>query len=367
MSAPDIQEEDVALVSQALRSGTLSLGPFLKKFEEECARFLGARHAVAVSSGTAGLHLCMVAAGLGEGDEVITTPFGFVSSANAILYERARPVFVDIDETSFNIDPEQTARAVTDRTRAILPVHVFGQPCAMTELMVLARKRGLYLVEDACEGLGSEYRGRKLGTLGDAGVFSFYPNKQITTGEGAIITTDDDGCAALFRSLRNQGREHMGAWLEHVRLGYNYRLDEMSAALGLSQISRIEQIIAARARVAALYDAALGSIAGLIRPAPLPDTSRMSWFVYVVRLPLGVNRDRVIARLAEKNVPSRAYFPPIHLQPYFRERFGYKAGDFPVTERVAASTLALPFHGQMHDEEVEYVAHHLRQALERAA
>ena len=251
MSAPDITEEDVALVTAALRSKVLSLGPFLSRFERAFARYIGAEHAVGVINGTAGLHLCIRAAGIADGDEVITTPFSFVASANCMLYERAVPVFADIDETTMNLDPALAAAAVTERTRAVLPVHVFGQPCEMTELGELCRARNLLLLEDACEAVGAEYGGRKIGTFGKATVFSFYPNKQITMGEGAVITTNDPEWASLLRSLRNQGRNEMQTWLCHDRLGYNYRLDELSAALGVSQLQRIE----ARSARAAADDA----------------------------------------------------------------------------------------------------------------
>jgi len=243
MSAPDIDAGDIELVVQVLKSGRLSMGPFLDRFERSFADYIGTRHAIAVSSGTAGLHLCICAADIGVGDEVITTPFSFVASANCILYERATPVFVDIDERSMNIDPSLAAAAITDRTRAILPVHVFGQPCGMDELHDLCSGHSMLLIEDACEALGSEYRGRKVGKFGAAGVFGFYANKQMTMGEGGVITTNNDDWDARLRSQRNQGRDEMGTWLRHERLGFNYRLDEMSAALGLSQLLRIDELI----------------------------------------------------------------------------------------------------------------------------
>ncbi len=355
MSAPDIGPRERELVNEVLATPYLSIGPYIERFEAAFAAYVGAAHAVGVSSGTAGLHMCVVAAGIGEGDEVITTPFSFVASANCILYERAVPIFVDIDEASLNLDPDRVAAAITDRTRALLPVHVFGQPCAMDELLAIAGERELVVIEDACEAVGAEYRGRKVGTFGKAGVFAFYPNKQMTTGEGAIITTDDDEWAAVLSSLRNQGRDEMGTWLHHVRLGYNYRLDELSAALGLAQIERIEELLAKRERVAAAYGARLRALPGVEPIRPVPSTTRLSWFVYVVRLAPEIDRDRVIARLAEAGVPARPYFSPIHLQPFYRERFGYREGDFPIAERVAASTLALPFHANLPEEQVEYV------------
>jgi perosamine synthetase len=367
MSAPDIQSEDIELVTQALQSKTLSLGPFLSNFERTFANYIGTNHAIGVANGTAGLHLCILAANIADGDEVITTPFSFVASANCILYERATPVFVDIDETSMNIDPELTRQAVTERTRAVLPVHVFGQPCAMTELNGLCRERDLLLIEDACEAVGAEYRGRKVGTFGKAAVFSFYPNKQMTMGEGAVITTDDPDWAALLRSLRNQGRNELSTWLSHDRLGYNYRLDELSAALGLSQLRRIEILLARRQAVAARYTELLRGIPGVSVLPEVPSTSRLSWFVYIIRLQPEIDRDRVIADLEKRQIPSRVYFTPIHLQPFYRKQFGFREGDFPVTERVAASTLALPFHGNLSIADMEYVAESLRCSIARAA
>jgi perosamine synthetase len=367
MSAPDIRAEDIELVTQVLQSKTLSIGPFLSDFEHTFADYIGTAHAVGVANGTAGLHLCIRAANIADGDEVITTPFSFVASANCILYERARPVFVDIDETSLCIDPDLTRRAVTPRTRAVLPVHVFGQACAMTELDALCRERNLLMIEDACEAVGSEYRGRKVGGFGKAAVFAFYPNKQMTMGEGAVITTDDSDWAGLLRSLRNQGRNEVSTWLYHERLGYNYRLDELSAALGLSQLRRIERLLAQRQAVAARYTELLRDIPGISVLRQVPSTSRLSWFVYVIRLHRDINRDRVIAELESKWIPSRVYFTPIHLQPFYRQSFGFSEGDFPVTERVAASTLALPFHGNLPVEDMDYVVEALRHAVARAA
>jgi perosamine synthetase len=365
MSAPDIQPEDIRLVTQVLESKVLSIGPFIESFEREFAAYVGTRHAVAVSNGTAGLHLCIHAAGISDGDEVITTPFSFVASANCILYERAVPVFVDIDEATMNLDPALARAAVGDRTRAVLPVHVFGIPCAMDELTALCDQRGLFLFEDACEAIGAEYRGRKIGTFGKAAVFAHYANKQMTTGEGGVVTTDDADLAALLRSLRNQGRQETGTWLSHERLGYNYRLDELSAALGLSQLRRIESLLARRAAAAARYTELLSHIPDVRFLDAVRSTSKMSWFVFVVRLGASIDRARVIEVLAERHVPSRVYFSPIHLQPFYRKRFGYVEGDFPVSERVAASTLALPFHSNITDEDMAYVAESLEWAIDR--
>jgi len=367
LSAPDIQAGDVELVARVLRSNRLSIGPFVKELEHDFADYIGTKHAVAVTNGTSGLHLCMRAAGIVEGDEVITTPFSFVASANCILYERATPVFVDIDEASLNLDPALVARAVTGRTRAMLPVHVFGQPCAMDELQAVCRDRNLVLVEDACEAVGAEYKGRKVGTFGKAAVFSFYPNKAMTLGEGAVVATDDPHWAELMQSLRNQGRSDGGTGYSSDRLGYNYRLDEMSAALGVAQLKRLDRLLAQRQAVAARYSDLLRRVPGVTVKDAVSSTTRMSWFVFVIHLDPHIDRDRVIEQLEARGIPSRVYFAPIHLEPYYRERFGFKPGDFPVAERVAASILALPFHTNLSDAEMDEVVAALQSAVVRAA
>jgi perosamine synthetase len=363
MSKPDIQPEDIEHVTRVLQSGQLSLGPYVQAFESAFADYVGARHAVAVSSGTAGLHLCMHAAGIGEGDEVITSPFSFVASVNCALYEQATPVFVDIDPVSMTMDPRLVAAAVTARTRIVLPVHVYGQPCAMDEISAVCREHRLLLIEDACEAVGAEYRGRRIGAIGKATVFAFYPNKQMTTGEGGMITTDDAEWAARLRSLRNQGRDDGRTWLNHVRLGFNYRLNEMSSALGLSQLRRLDQLLAMRDEVAQCYGQLLKTVPGVSCLQVVPSTTRLSWFVYVVRFDPGIDRDQVIDCLEQDGIPSRVYFRPVHLQPYLTRRFGYKPGDFPVTERIADSVLALPFHANMPVDDVEQVVAALRKAV----
>ncbi|MBF7729329.1 DegT/DnrJ/EryC1/StrS family aminotransferase [Pseudomonas sp. N040] len=365
MSAPDINDQDIALVVQALKSGQLSMGPFVEQFEQKFSAYIGARHAIAVSSGTAGLHLCMHAANLRPGDEVITSPFSFVASANCILYEGAKPVFVDIDEATFGVDPSLVANAINQNTRAILPIHVFGQPCAMDELLTLASKHELLVFEDACEAVGAEYRGRKVGSFGKANVFAFYPNKQMTTGEGGIILTDDDEWAEKFRSLRNQGRSKMGAWLHHEVLGFNYRMSELSAALGCSQISRIDELLDKRQNAANHYQQRLAGIPGVRLLQPTPATTRMSWFVMLIRLDPDICRDSVMQHMQAAGIPTRTYFSPIHLQPFFREKFGYQEGDFPVTESVAKGTLALPFFSSMAVGDIDYVADCLKVAIAR--
>jgi perosamine synthetase len=367
LSSPDIHADDIELVVRVLRSNRLSIGPFIKQLERDFADYIGTKYAVAVTNGTSGLHLCMRAAGLAEGDEVITTPFSFIASANCILYERATPVFVDIDEASLNIDPALVARAITARTRAMLPVHVFGQPCAMDELQAVCRDRNLVLVEDACEAVGAEYKGRKVGTFGKAAVFSFYPNKAMTLGEGAVVATDDPQWAELMQSLRNQGRSDGGTGYFSDRLGYNYRLDEMSAALGVAQLERLDRLLAQRQAVATRYSEMLRRVPGVTVKSAVSSTTRMSWFVFVIHLDPRIDRDRVIEQLEARGIPSRVYFTPIHLEPYYRQRFGFKPGDFPVAERVAASILALPFHTNLSDAEMDEVVAALQSAVVRAA
>jgi perosamine synthetase len=366
LSRPEISEEDIQAVVAVLRSSRLSLGPKLQEFESALASFVSARYAIAVSSGTAGLHLCMEAAGIRPGDEVITSPFSFVASANCILYVGAKPVFVDIDPCSLNLDVTQVADKIREGTKVLLPIHVFGRPCEMTPLLEMGRAHGLFVLEDACEAVGAQYKGKAAGTLGHAGVFAFYPNKQITTGEGGMIVTGDEEFALICRSLRNQGRGLGSGWLEHVRLGYNFRMTEMQAALGLSQLRRISEFMARRAQVAAWYHEFLKDCKAIRLPAEPPVHITVSWFVYVVILRdefTAEERNRVLAELHQRRIECSNYFPPIHLQPYFRERFGYRPGHFPVTERVASRTIALPFHSRLSRQEVERVASTFRSVL----
>ncbi len=367
LSAPDIRDEDVAAVVDALRSGSLSKGPYTAAFEKAFADYIGTPHAIAVTNGTAALHLCLRAAGIADGDEVITTPFGYVASANAILYCGARPVFVDIDEETMNIDPALAASAVGERTRGLLPVHVFGQPCAMDELVQLCASSGLRLIEDACEAIGSEYRGRKVGSFGGTAAFSFFPNKQMTTGEGAMITCGDSETASLLRVLRNQGLREGSASLDHVELGYNYRMTELSAALGFAQLARIDEMLGLREAVAEQYRERLEPIEGIRLIEAAPATTRLSWFTAAVRLDPRFDRNAVIAALADKGVPARGYFEPLHLQPYYRRTFGYAAGDFPITERVARTTLAIPFHNHLGEDDIHIVCDALEQVLKQLA
>lgn len=367
LSRPDISWEDKQAVVAVLDTPFLALGPHVQRFEEAVAGYVGARFGVAVSSGTSALHLLVKAFGIGEGDEVITTPFSFIASANCILYERARPVFVDVEPETGNINPDLIERAITARTKAILSVDSFGHPARLDDIRGIAERHGLAVIEDACESLGSEYRGQKCGSPAYAhgASFAFYPNKQITTGEGGMIVTDDEEVARLCRSMRNQGRGETGVWLSHERLGYNYRMDEMSAALGLSQFRRLEEILAKRERVARMYADHLSRISGISLPRVAPEVTRMSWFVYVIRVEDGINRDSVMDYLTQMGIQCRPYFSPIHLQPFYRQLFGYKEGDFPVAERLGRSCIAIPFHNNLTKEEIAYVAEKLEEAVAR--
>jgi perosamine synthetase len=363
LSAPWIDGREEELVVETLRSGQLSLGPMIDHFEEALAARAGAPRVAAVSSGTAGLHLCMRLAGIGPGDEVVTTPFSFVASANCALYEGATPVFADIDPDTLNLDPAAVEAAITSRTKAILPVHIFGYPAELAELEAIAERHGLAIVEDACEALGSEYRGRPIGSSGHPAVFAFYPNKQMTTGEGGAVAVGSEEEWALLKSLSNQGRSDSGEWLTHARLGYNYRLDDISSALGLAQLERFDEILGARAEVARRYGELLAAVEGVEPPLPDDDDHRRSWFVYVVKLAPGVDRNGVMARLGEEGIASKPYLPSIHLQPFYRERFGYREGMLPVSEDASARTLALPFHARLPAEDQERVVDALARAL----
>lgn len=365
LSRPSITEEDVTAVLEVLRSPHLSLGPQLHAFERAVAAYVGTTEAVAVNSGTSGLHLCLAAHELGPGDEVITTPFSFVASANCVLYQGATPVFADIDPLTLCLDPDQVEARITQRTRALIPVDVFGQPAPLERLCEIARSRELLLVEDACEAIGAERNGRRIGGHGTAAVFAFYPNKQMTTGEGGAIVTNDEQIARTLRSLANQGRDDNGTWMNHVRLGFNYRLDEMSAALGRSQLVRLDEMLDRRARVAAWYTERLRDLEAVDVPGVAPETTRMSWFVYVVRLDERIDRMALMTDLAADGIPTRPYFVPIHLQPFYRQRFAYRPGDFPVTERIALTTLALPFFTDMTEAQVDEVCERLARHVAR--
>jgi perosamine synthetase len=363
LSAPWLGEREEELVLETLRSGRLSLGPMVDRFEELLAEQLGAVRVAAVSSGTAGLHLAVRLAGLGPGDEVITTPFSFVASANAILYEGATPVFVDVDPRTLDLDPDAAAAAVTGRTKGILVVDIFGYPAELDPLLGLASSNGLAIIEDACEALGARYRGRPIGAHDHPAVFAFYPNKQVTTGEGGAVAVSSEDEWMLLKSLSNQGRTDTGEWLTHGHFGFNYRLDELSAALGVAQLERLDETLERRSAVAARYAELLGGLDGVELPAADDDDHVRSWFVYVVRLADGVDRDAVMAHLAEAGVASKPYLPCIHLQPYWRERFSTREGMFPVAEGASRRSLALPFHTQLAAVDQERVAEALAAAL----
>lgn len=368
LSSPDITQHEIDAVVDVMQTPTLSIGPKIDEFEKHCARIAGRRHAVGVSSGTAGLHCAMLAAGIGPGDEVITTPFSFVASANCILYVGATPRFVDIDPKTLNLDPTRLEQALTPRTRGIVAVEAFGHPGGMIEVERFARLHELALIEDSCEGFGGRIGERPIGSFGRASVFAFYPNKQITTGEGGMILTDDDRFAEICRSLRNQGRDGM-AWLAHQRLGYNYRLSEINAALGVAQCERLTEILDNRRRVAHEYMSRLMDNRFLILPT-LQDDTYMSWFVFVVRLNdlfAPSDRDHIMRCLRTEGIGCNNYFPPIHLQPYMIDRFGFKSGDFPICEYVSARTIALPFFSRMSRYQVNRVCETLEKVLERTA
>ncbi len=353
LARPVLGSAEEEAVLAVLRSGRLSLGPLLAQFEQEFAAYVHAEHASAVSSGTAGLHLALRAVGVSDGDEVLTSPFSFVASANAALYERARPVFADIDPVTLNLDPDAAGAALTDRTAALLPVHVFGYPADIPAL----ERLGLPIVEDACEALGAvDPDGVPVGGRGHPAVFGFYANKQLTTGEGGMVTTAQAEVKERLDSERNQGRAPDMGWLDHDRLGFNYRLSDIACALGLAQLQRLDNMLAGRARVAALYREALASGPELQLPCPDSGGSRRGWFVFVVQLPRGSDRDDTVRALGQRGIPSKPYFPAIHLMSYYRQRFGHREGEFPVCEDVAARSIALPFFPEMTEGQVQRVA-----------
>jgi perosamine synthetase len=364
LARPVLGEAEERAVIEVLRSGQLSLGPRVPEFERRFAARVGAPLASAVSSGTAGLHLALRAVGVGEGDEVITSPFSFVASANAALYERARPVFADIDPVTLNLDLGAAAAAVTERTKALLPVHIFGYPADLPAFERLAEEHGLQIVEDACEALGAVHAdGTAVGGRGHPAVFGFYANKQLTTGEGGMVTLGDEELKARIDSERNQGRAPDMGWLDHDRLGFNYRLSDIACALGIAQLERLDGMLAARGRVASSYREALAGIEGLGLPCADSGGERRGWFVFVVQLPHGVDRDATIRALAAKGIQSKPYLPAIHLMSFYRERFGHREGEFPVCEDVAARSVALPFFPEMSEGQVTRVAEQLRAVL----
>jgi perosamine synthetase len=374
LAKPGIGAREEELVVDVLRSGRLSLGPVQERFEREFASWLGVDDAVAVSSGTAALHLGVRVLGWGEGDEVVTSPFSFVASSNCLIYEGAKPAFADIDPVTLNLDPAAARAAVGERTAGILPVDIFGYPADLAAIREIADGHGLGVLEDSCEALGAvDAGGVALGAAGHLATFAFYANKQLTTGEGGMIVPRNPDEAAALRSERNQGRAVDMDWLDHDRLGFNYRLTELQAALGIAQLERIDELLAERARVAGLYEAALGEIGGraagegpaegLVLPCADRGDERRSWFVYTVRLPAEADRDAVVADLAQRGVASKAYLPCIHLMPHYRERFGHSEGEFPVAEAVAERSLALPFFPGMAESQVDRVREALSEGL----
>jgi len=367
LSQPVIGPREEELVLETLRSGRLSLGPMLLDFERRFAERMGVEHVSAVSSGTAGLHLAVRSAGIQPGDEVITTPFSFVASANCLIYEGATPVFCDIDERTLNLDPAAAGAAVTGRTSGILPVHIFGYPADMPAFEQLAARNDLWLVEDACEALGAVHAdGRLVGARGHPAVFAFYPNKQMTTGEGGIVVCSSAEMKERIDSERNQGRAPDMGWLDHDRLGFNYRLSDLACALGIAQLERLDELLAGRARVASLYNDALAGVEGVELPCPDQGGDRRSWFVYVVKLPAEVERDAAIEALRARGVDSKPYLPAIHLMSFYRRRFGHREGEFPVCEDVARRSLALPFFPHLTEGQIAQVAEALREVLAEA-
>ena len=364
LSRPDITEKEIEAVTAVLRSPNLSLGPKLTEFEDAFTAYIGRKRAIAVNSGTSGLFLCMQALGIAPGDEVITTPFTFIASSNCIMMASAVPVFVDIDPTTLNIDPAKIEEKITEKTRAILPVEVFANPAGFDEVCKIAEKHNLYIIEDSCEALGSALNGKKTGTFGQMSVFAFYPNKQITTGEGGIILTDDDQLADTCVSLRNQGRAGRG-WLAHKQLGYNFRLSDINCALGIVQLGRIEQIKAKRKQVAEWYQSLLADEKRLIVPAE-PIGCDINWFVFVVQLTenfSAAQRDDVIKAMNSRGIQVSNYFPPAYLQPFMIEKFGYRQGDFPITDSVSSRTIALPFYNNLAKAQVQTVCKTLKACL----
>jgi len=364
LARPYLDEREEELVLEVLRSGRLSLGPTIDLFEELIAERVGAPYAVAVSSGTAGLHLLVRTAGIGGGDEVITTPLSFAATANCFLHEGATPVFADVDPRTWNLDPPAVEAAITDRTKAVIAVDIFGYPCELDALIALCERHGLALIEDSAEALGAEYKGRSIGSHGPPGVFGFYPNKQLATGEGGVVTTHSEEQREQLVSLRNQGRSYSGgSWFDHVRLGFNYRWTDIQAAVGIAQLEKLDELLELRSAAAERYNALLGEIDGVeLAPADDEDHKR-SWFVYVVRLAPEIDRSRVMAEMRERGVDVAEYMPCIHLLTYMREQFGFAEGLCPVAEEISSHTLALPFFPGIDADDQEYVVEVLREVL----
>ncbi|MCF7906869.1 DegT/DnrJ/EryC1/StrS family aminotransferase [Patescibacteria group bacterium] len=379
LSNPDITEKERKAVLDVLKTPNLALGPKLKEFEEKFAQYIGAKYAIAVNSGTSALHLLIKSIGIKEGDGVITTPFSFIASANCILYEKAKPIFVDIDPLTLNIDPGKIEKTITNlpaekrkKLKAMVIVDVFGFPADWDKISKIAKKYNLKIIEDSCEAIGAEYKSgavpvrkqspwRKCGSFGDAATFAFYPNKQITTGEGGLIVTNNKKIADHCRALMNQGRKvENGKWLEHFYLGYNYRMSDINAALGLTQLSRLQEILKKREKVAKMYDQELKNIPEIQIPYRNPQ-AKISWFVYVVQIKK--NRDQILKKLRAKGIACSNYFQPIHLQPLYRKKFQYKKGDFPITEKISQQTIALPFYNNLTQKQIKYIVKNLKECL----
>ena len=364
LSKPIIEKEEIESVVKVLKSGVLSLGPKVEEFEKKFSIAIGTKYAVAVNSGTSGLHLALKSLQIQEGDEVITTPFSFVASANCALYERAKPVFVDVEEDTFNINPNLIEEKINQETKFLLPVHVFGQSCDMEPIIKFGKKYDLKIVEDACESLMAKYKGKNTGTFGNAAVFAFYGNKQITTAEGGMIVTDDEKVNTLCQSYKNQGRSINRQWLTHERLGYNYRMSELSAALGVEQLKKLPKFIKYRDYYSRLYSEELEKIENIAIPK-VRKSNKHSWFVFPIRVQEKI-RDRIIQELSKYKIESKAYFYPcIHLQPFYIDKYGYKYGDFPVAEKLSKTTIVLPFYNGIKEKEIKYVAKSLKTILRR--
>jgi perosamine synthetase len=355
LSSPFIQQDDIKAVVDVLKTRWLSLGPKVPEFEKKFAEFIGAKYAVVVNSGTSALHLAVKSLGMGPGDEVIVTPFSFVASANCVLFEGAAPVFVDVEPETFNIDPKKIEEKITSKTKAIIPVDVFGRPSDKEAIMRIAKKHNLKVIEDSAEALGAKYKGKNVGTFGDCAIFAFYPNKQMTTGEGGVLVTNNKEIYDLCMSYRNQGRGSDGEWHEYIRLGYNYRITDIQCALGISQLKKINVMLKKREQIAAEYAKRLSKINGIKLPFDSTKDLKVSWFVYVIQINKSENKELFMQELKKRGVECSAYFQPIHLMKFYKEKFGFKQGDFPVCESIAKTTIALPFYTHMKIEDIDYV------------
>ena len=362
IAKPYITKGEKQAVLDVLNSGNLSLGPLHKEFERKFAEKIGTRYACSVSSGTAGLHLAMIAAGIQSGDEVITSPFSFIASANCILYVGAKPVFVDIDPITYNMDPGKIEQAINKKTKAILVVHIFGQSADMSPIKKIAKKYNLKIIEDVCESICAKYRGKTVGTFGESAVFAFYPNKQMTTAEGGMLVTDKKSIYKVVNSLRNQGRSDNMQWLDHQRLGYNYRMNEVSAALGLAQLSKLDYMLAERKKIALLYNKYLEEYDSLVQVPQIHELNDHTWFVYVAKIKnikSESQRNKIILAMEKKNIATKPYLPAIHLFSFYKNKFGYKTGDFPITEEISRSSIALPFYVGLKEKDIKYIVEKL--------